>query len=144
MVSQMGFGPQPLLCLFVDNTNFFPIYDVKITLFNETPNIDNTKPMSEKFPKPSLNIPIFYPNCNQLITYDTSTNMYSKMFIFSVMTRRGITRHEIWLTLVSNDWEYASSTIDTINHKVVSLYCSAHFPRDAKGNPIIQVITQSR
>ena len=144
MVSQMGFGPQPLLCLFVANTNSFPIYDVEITLLNETPNIDNTKPMSEKFPKPSLNIPILYPNSHQLITYDTSTNLYGKGFVFLAMTRKGITRHEIGLIHVSNDWEYASSIIDTVNSKVISLYCSAHFPRDAKGNPIIQVITQTQ
>lgn len=143
MISQTGLGPEPLLGLFIENTNTFPIYDLQITLLNETPNVDNTKPMTDKFPKPSLSVPILYPNTSQLNTYATSTDLWTKGFQFMVNTRKGETKHDIVLALISNNWEYALFNVDTLNNKVVSKYASAHIPRDTNGNPAIEVITRS-
>lgn len=142
MWSQTGMGPGPVFALLVHNPNSFPIYDISVMLLYESPNLDNSKSLTQDFHSDKT-FPILHPNEDRVTLYDAPPDLMSKALKFSVKTKRGMTDHSIAMALVTNQWEYASSVVDWNHSKVVYSYRSEHFPLDSNGNPQIQIFTRT-
>jgi hypothetical protein len=123
--------------IWIDNTNKFPIYDLRVNLVHYGSNEIASAVMRE-FNKSDVSIPI--ARVNEGTTYFMPGDIHptSNNFSFSTKTRRGSAHQVTCFVLVSNRWEYARSLTDNTGDtsKVIGIAASPNFPRDAKGNPI--------
>lgn len=141
ITTQVGIGSEPTLALLIRNPYSFPIYDTEIAVWQETPNINNSKSLLGKWPEP-LKIPLMHPAESTIKIFDASEEFSSKLVTLGVKTRRGMSTHEVAIALVSNNWEYASGGRDWASQNQFSVYKSEYFPLNTNGRIEIQVVTR--
>lgn len=142
LIGVRGESNEPTICVLVNNSNAFPIYDISITLQSETPNQDNSHSFSHAFKRPEK-IPVLYPNTSSMILCPVPRGLMSKVVTFNVQTKRANSLHEIGIALISNKWEYVSTTTDFTHHKLLGFQISDHFPRNKNGDPSVPIYTHT-
>jgi len=142
ITSELGIGTAPTFALIIHNPYPFPIYDVDVTVIQESPNMDNSKSLNTV---PSgYKIPILHPGKQQLVLCNAPDELFSKLVQLSVETRRGISSHTIAMMMsASNQLEYASGAIDWTRKKQIFAYKTKDFPLGTNGDIAVQVITRN-